>query len=175
MKTLSGIGMLAIMVLAGCASNEVGILCPISGGETITVILTPQGPVLAENEDFKVVAASFAPNIEQKQLIYAFALLAKKGKAPKHVSVEDVSEEKIELLVDDAGPQLDAKQIWLHNAPPKTATDPRLAWLYYEGNSTRVYRFKIVTDDGRQLVMYQASIVPVFIKGAARKILGMAP
>jgi hypothetical protein len=175
MKTLPGIGMLAILVLAGCATGEVGMVCPISGGQTVTIILTAHGPVPAENDDFKVVGAMITPNIEKKQFVYEFGLLAKKGKAPTHVTVEDVSEEKPELLVDDAGPKLDDKQIWKQDTAPKTATDPRLGWLYHEGNSPRIYRFTVITDDGRRLVMYQLTSYPVFIKASLRKILGMAP
>ena len=86
-----------------------------------------------------------------------------------------MSEEKPELLVDDAGPKLDGKQTWKQDTAPKTATDPRLGWLYHEGNSPRIYRFTIVTDDGRRLVMHQLTTYPVFIKVSLRKILGMAP
>jgi len=167
--------MLTLLVLAGCATGEVGLVCPISGGESVTIILTAQGPVPAENDDFKVLAAMVAPNVEKKQFVYSFSLRAKKGKAPKHVTVEDVSEEKPELLVDDAGPKLDDKQTWTQDTAPKTAADPRLGWLYHEGNSPRVYRFTIVTDDGRRLVMHHLSNYPVFIKVSLRKILGMAP
>jgi len=175
MKTLPGIGMLAILVLAGCATGEVGMVCPISGGETVTIILTAQGPVPAENDDFKVVSSMITPNVEQKQFVYSFGLLAKKGGAPQHVTVEDVNEEKIELLLDDAGPKLNAKNIWKQDTPPKTAADPRLGWLYHEGNSCRIYRFTIVTDDGRRLVMHHLTVYPVFMKVRLREILGMAP
>ena len=175
MKTLPGIGLFAILILAGCASGDVGMVCPISGGETVTIVLTPKGPTPAENDDFKVVESVVSPNIAQKQFVYSFSLLAKTGKAPKHVTIDDVSEEKVELLVDDAAPKLDAKQVWKQDTPPRTAADPRLAWLYHEGNSPRVYRITIVTDDGRRLVMYHLSVFPVFIKTGLRKILGMAP
>jgi hypothetical protein len=175
MKTLPGIGLFAIVILAGCASGDVGMVCPISGGETVTIILTAKGPVPAENDDFKVVAAMITPNIEKKQFVYSFGLLAKNGKAPQHVTIEDVSEEKPELLVDDTGTKLDDKQIWKQDTAPKTSADPRLGWLYHEGNSPRIYRFTIVTDDGRRLVMHHLSNYPVFIKVSLRKILGMAP
>jgi hypothetical protein len=175
MKTLPAIGLFAILVLAGCASGDFAMVCPISGGETVTFVLTPRGPKAAENDDFLVVGASIMPNVEKKQFVYSFGLWAKKDKAPKHVTVEDVSEEQIELLVDDAAPKLESKNVWKQDTPPKTAADPRLGWLYHEGNSPRIYRFTIVTDDGRQLVMYQLSIYPVFIKEPLRKLLGMAP
>ena len=175
MKTLFGIGLLALLILAGCATGDFGIVCPISGGETVTFVLTPRGPKSAENDDFLVVGAAIMPDIEHKQFVYSFGLFAKKEKAPKHVTVEDVSEEKIELLVDDAAPKLDAKFVWKQDSPSKNATDPRLGWLYHEGNSPRVYRFTITTDDGRKLVMYQLSSYPVFIKEPLRKMLGMAP
>ncbi|HTZ22284.1 MAG TPA: hypothetical protein VMC06_15480 [Opitutaceae bacterium] len=175
MKTLFGIGMLALLILTGCATGDVGMVCPISGGETVTFVLTSKGPKPAENDDFLVVGAAIIPNVEHKQFVYSFGLWSKKEKAPKHVTVEDVSEEKIELLVDDAAPKLEAKYVWKQDSAPKTATDPRLGWLYHEGNSPRVYRFTITTDDGRQLVMYQLTFYPVFIKEPLRKILGMAP
>jgi hypothetical protein len=174
-KTLLGIGFLAILLLAGCAGGDIGMICPISGGQTVTVILTSQGPVPAENDDFKVLMANMFPNVEKKQLIYTFGLLAKKGKAPRHVSIEDVSEEKAELLLEEAEPKLDDKQTWRRDAAPKTGDDPRLAWLYHEGNSTRIFRFTIVTEDGRRLVMHQATVYPVYVKIGARKILGMTP
>ena len=175
MKTLPGIGILALLILAGCATSDVGMVCPISGGETVTFVLNSKGPVPAENDDFLVVGAAIVPNVEKKQFIYSFGLWAKKEKAPKHVTVEDVSEEKPELLVDDAGPKLDDKQTWKQATEPKTATDPRLGWLYHEGNSPRIYRFTIVTDDGRRLVMHHLVFYPVFLKEPLRKILGMAP
>ncbi len=175
MKTLSGIGLLATLVLAGCASGDFGMVCPISGGETVTFVLTPKGPAPAENDDFKVVESAVSPGVGQKQFLYVFGLLAKNGKAPKHITVEDVSEENVELLVDDAGPKLDANNIWKQSTLPKTAADPRLGWLHHEGNSPRVYRFTIITDDGRRLVMHHLAIYPVFIKMGLRKILGMDP
>jgi hypothetical protein len=175
MKTLPGIGVLALLILAGCATGDVGMVCPISGGETVTFVLTARGPKPAENDDFLVMGAAIMPNMEKKQFVYSFGLWAKKEKAPKHVTVEDVSEAQIELLVDDAAPKLDSKFVWKQDSPSKTGADPRLGWLYHEGNSPRIYRFTIVTDDGRQLVMYQLSIYPVFIKEPLRKLLGMAP
>ena len=77
--------------------------------------------------------------------------------------------------MDDAGPKLDAQHVWKQNTPPRTAAAPRLGWLYHEGNSSRVYRFTIVTDDGRRLVMHHLVIFPMFFKAGIRKILGMAP
>jgi hypothetical protein len=175
MRTIPGIGMLVILALAGCASGEIGMVCPISGGETVTIVLTRNGPLPVENDDFLIMEATILPNIEQKQFIYSLGLLAKKGKAPKHVTVEDVSEEKVDLLLDDAGPKLDARNIWKQDTPPKTAADPRLGWLYHEGNSFRIYRFTIVTDDGRRLVMHHLTVYPMFMKVRLREILGMAP
>lgn len=174
-RTLPCLGIVATLVLAGCASSEVGMVCPIAGGGMLTVYLTPQGPRPAENDDFKVETANFIPNIEQKQLVYTFSLLAKKGKAPQRIQIEDVSDAQAEILLVDAEPKLDAKRVWRGNASPKTAGDRALAWLFYEGNSTRIYRFTIVTADGRPLVMHQAAIHPVFVKEAVRKILGMTP
>jgi len=44
--------------------------------------------------------------------------------------------------------------------------------VLYTRHSVRIYRFTLTAADGKKIVLYQATMVPAFIKGAIRAMYG---
>ncbi len=127
----------------------------ISGGETIELNFAGGGLVPPENADVKIEMAAFEADSPPKTLVYDFSFRAKSGREPRSVMVEDVSGPKPEILVEDDQPALHDR-IWHRQSGPKMNPDPRLDWLNEPDLSFRIFRFTIVTADGRTLIMYYA-------------------
>jgi hypothetical protein len=149
----------AAVLLSGCVLpvqyNTYTRSLIISGGQTIEFTFQGGGLVAPENSDVKIEEAAFKADTPPKLLVYEFAFHSKTGRAPRSVIVEDVSDAKPEILVEDYYPTLKDGR-WYRTSGPKMNPDPRLDWLNDPDLSFRVFRFTIVTDDGRKFVMYYA-------------------
>lgn len=124
-----------------------------------------------ENADVKIEVTGFMVDGKEKQVVYTFGFTEKNHATPRSVKVEDVTGPTAEVLVDAAAPQLDPQGYWKGDAKPLNKGDPGLAWLDASGDTIKVFRFTIVTADGRELVMYQASVWSGGSKPVVRQVL----
>jgi hypothetical protein len=129
---------------------------PISGGQTIELDFAGGGVVAPENSDVKLERAVYKADAPPKTLVFEFGFLSKTGRVPRSVMVEDVSGPKAEILVEDDHPELRQGKHWYRMSGPKMNPDPRLDWLNEPDLTFRVFRFTIVTDDGRTIILYYA-------------------
>jgi hypothetical protein len=170
-----------IVLFAGCENQQYGTFTrdvDIAGGETLKVAFEYGAPIPAENDDLKVIFASLKPL--GPDLFQLFSLQVKNGRLPQSVTVEDVAGDAPELFVEDRHPQFfvdkakpNAKtNLWTWISPSLVKQGWRPAWLNEPDDSFRVYRFTVVTGDGRTLVLYQTTRYPFFIKQLIIKTLG---
>jgi hypothetical protein len=168
-------------LIAGCEMQQYGTFTrdvDIAGGETLKVSFEYGMPVPAQNDDARVVIASLKP--ANGGLYQLFSFLEKKGRLPRRVTVEDVAGETAELFVDDLHPKFlvdprapDKKTYtWSWISPSLESIGWKPAWLHEPDESVRMYRFTIVADDGRTIVLYQATRYPAVVKEAILKTLG---
>jgi hypothetical protein len=169
--------------MAGCAMPQYGIYTrevDAVGGETVRVEFNRAGPVMAENDDVRIIIASIVPF--DGHLIQLFRFAEKRGKLPRSVKVEDVTAEAPEVFVDEKNPKFfinpkksDIKNIWEWRSAPLDKIGWKAIWLYDPDETLRIYRFTIVTSDGRKLVMNQVTPYPAFVKTRLLKELPDAP
>lgn len=161
----------------GCASGGAyEYVKIISTGEKLRLPLEKGGPAPAKQGTISVLYAGFIPGPDpaNKGLLYRFVLEEKNGVAFRSVRVDDVSDESAVLLVEDDQPKLDpTKQQWVGTSRVFKGDEPSLVWLTYVDDSMRVYRFTIVTGDGRTVVMYQGQMAPGWLKPRLRPLIGM--
>ena len=165
----------ATLLLGGCfipSSNTFTRNFTISGGGTVTLSFTPGGLIPDENADVKLLPVSIDLKKEFKAIDYHFSFTEKEGRGLRSVVVEDVSDPKAEILVEDGQPSLQGKD-WHGVSGPKLPDDPRLAWLNDPDDTFRIFRYTIVTADGRQIVMYNAAGYLPFAKTYLKKQLGL--
>lgn len=160
-----------VAVLGGCATSPTVQTFTIAGGQTIELPIARGGALPTENSDVKIEVTGFMLDGQAKEITYAFGFTEKKRETPRSVKVEDVTGSTAELLVEDKSPRLDAKGYWKGSARPRKKGDAGLSWLNEAGDTTKVFRFTIVTSDGRQLVMHQASVWSGTSKPMLRQVL----
>ena len=163
----------ALGLLAGCATGTISIKMPISGGDIVPLELGKGGFVHAENDDFKIEKALIVLDGKTKQGTFSAEFLAKTGRTPQSVEVVDVSDDTPKPFTTDTHPTLNKDQKWTWQSDPFTPDPANAKWLFEIENSVRVYRFTIVTSDGRRLVMYEGASYPAFIKTYIRKQMGL--
>ena len=129
--------------------------------------------VPAENDDFKIETAQFEVAGKGKPGVYLFKFWSKKGLAPRSVKVEDVSDDTAVTWADDPAPKLAANGRWQWTSAPVPADRANLRWIFEIESCIRIYRFTIVTADGRTVQMYEPCSYPDFIKTYFRQQLGL--
>jgi len=160
--------------LTGCASQGPIVKLRISGGEKIMAEF-PKGSVKEEENDaMKVAAAYFVVQPQFKKGSHCVAVEFGKNITPRSVKVEEVTENKAQLLIDDKSPKLTA-QIWRCVCAPLGPDDPTLQWLNDLDDTFRVYRITVVLTDGRQIVQHHAMAYSAFRKAQLRKEFGIDP
>ena len=107
-----------------------------------------------------------------KKFAYHFAFTDTRKRALRQVRVEDVSDEKATLLLDQANPTLSARGQWIGDPEPLVPTDPRLTWLATVSDSVRVARFTLTFADGQTLTLLQGTLYPAGLKSAIRHAFG---
>ena len=162
---LAGLGL-----LAGCATGSYSINMPISGGQTVPLELTTTGMLHGENDDFRIDAAVYQFDPKVKNGTYLFAFLVKKRGAPRSVKVDDVTDDEPKNLY-----QTDQIKVqdghWKQRTESFVPDQQNLKWIFEIENSIRVYRFTIVTADGRTDVLYEGCNYMGFVKELIRKSL----
>jgi hypothetical protein len=158
----------------GTFTREVDIV----GGQTLTVAFWHGQPVQVEDDDVKIIIAGLRP--VGRDLFQLFSFQVKKGQLPRRVTIEDVAGDTRELFVDDLHPKFhvnpkkpdEKTNVWSWVSPPLSYRNWKPQWIHEPDDSVRVYRFTIVTADGRKLVEDQAVQYPFVIKQLIVRTLG---
>ena len=166
------IAFIGLAALAGCRVGPTTYKIPISGGQMASVVFDHDAVVPAENEDFKIELAQYEVDPKTKLGTYRFGFLAKKGTPPRSVKVDDVTDDDALTWIEDATPQLKNRH-WRWVSQPVPPDRAHLHWLFELESCIRVYRFTLVTADGRTLEMYEACSYPDYIKTYFRQQLGL--
>jgi hypothetical protein len=166
-----------LALLSGCVAPGMGgvsMTPTIAGGQKVRIDFDNHGSIVdGEDEDVRIVSGLLVPHLKEKNFTYLFSFQAKHGhvQAPRSVQVDDVTDDVALSLVDDQHPALNKTGIWTTSIGP---VDPdKVPWLLEIENSVRIFRFTIVTADGRTLVLYQAASYPAAIKKYFREQLGI--
>ena len=165
---------LAAAVLAGCASGQYTYVTTIGTGERLEFPLERGLPAMVKKGPFEVVHVGLMPSPDpsKKQTVFLFSFSDQNGVPPRSVVVEDVTDREPILLFEDAEPKLQNNQ-WRGISRPYDGDDPALHWLGQLGDTMRVFRFKITTADGREVILHQAWSAPGWMKAAMRRTLGL--
>jgi len=174
MSTRTLLPALMLLFLSGCTTQAPIARVRISGGERITIDLKQGGVVGAENNAIKVRIGGLVANAKDKQATFVFALEFKAGDAPRSIKIEDVTDEKAQVFVEDLAPKL-VDRIWNWGSAPMAADADVLKWVREIDDSFRVCRFTVILADGRRLCQYQSSFYSAFNKARLRKQLGGEP
>ncbi len=161
------------LLLAGCIGESThSYTTTIAGGEEVRVPLGDRsGPMLVSQGDIAIDVARFTFDPTDKTVFHLFAFTDKSGRPPRHVKVEDVTESEPVVLVDDAQPKLE-KTLWRAVSEKMGVGDPRLKWVMTVDNAIMIYRFTIVTADGKTVKLYQGAACPAIAKFAIRRAFG---
>lgn len=157
-------------ILAGCATT---MLVPIADNEQAPIVFGNKGAENASGGGVTIERAGLEPNAAAKAVNYVFDLTVSDNRAPRSVIVEDVtSDNEKEVLAEDTRPFV-TKGRWHFVTPSRTAAESDLAWILTIEAGMRIYRFTVVTADGRKLVLYEPSEYSGQIKSQIRKTLGL--
>lgn len=155
----TGIIVAAAIALVGCATSSTQMRTfHIAGGQQIELPMDGDAAKSVENADVRIDVTGYFYDGAKKEIIYTFGFTEKNGQHPREVIVEDVTGTTSEVLVSDLSPQLSNEGYWKGNAAPRRRGDSGLSWLGERGDTAKVFRFRIITGDGRELIMHQASI-----------------
>ena len=165
----------AVAMLAGCASGEYTYMKTTAYGERLSFPLERGQPKWASKDGISIWAAGLLPSgdTEKQEVFYAFGFADESGVAPTKVRIEDVSDEKPILVLEDNEPKLDEAKRWRNVPRMLKAGAPEIHWTTYVGDTFRVFRFEITKPDGRKVVLHQAISVPAWMKASMRKALGV--
>lgn len=166
---------LLLLPLAGCAvpmTSSNTYLVPVANGETMEMSIKNGGLTLAEQDGVHILQVALNPTADKKHIIYTFELSVKNGMVPTHILVEDMTETPVRVAADDAAPKLVANH-WKLNTPELDPKDPLFEWLIQLDDSIRVYRFTVTLADGRQIILKQPQMFPVYMKQLIRAMLGI--
>jgi hypothetical protein len=170
------IGLVVLLLpLAACSvpmTSSNTYLVPIANGETMEISIKNGGLVLAEQDGIHILQVALNPSSNKKDVVYTFEFSAKNGLVPTHVLIEDLTETPIKVVADDPAPKLKDGH-WKLDTPVLDPKDPTFEWLVQLDDTIRVYRFTITLADGRQVVLRQPQMFPVFMKQLIRVMTGI--
>jgi hypothetical protein len=158
-------------LLAGCATGDVSLVVPVSGGGKFPVPIARGLARPTEIDGFTLKAPLFTLSDEKTRLVYLFEFSDPKGRALQSVRVEDISDAKPLLLLEEAMPTSN-QGLWRGVSRPVSPGEEGLKWIYSIDNTVRVFRFTIVTADGRSVVANQGALFPNVFKIPARQAFG---
>jgi len=163
---------LSLLFLGACATApDMVKIVTISGGQEVRLPFARGNPTMTETDDFRITLTQFMPAGDGK-LLYLFAFHQLTPHPLKRVVVEDVTDDKAVVLVDDSAPKSDAKGVWANGSKAFALSDEEMAWLSFESLSVRVYRFNIETTDGLKVSLLQhTGFIQPFLKENMRRAL----
>lgn len=160
-----------LLLCAGCQTGDVMMKVPISDGGEITVPLTGGGPKPGEADGYKVALSALEPGKENREAFYKFGLVCSHEPALRRIRVEDISDEKPALLIDDRDPKFTNRR-WVQQSEVIAANDPRFQWIFQITMSMRVYKFTLTRADGTEVSFNQVTVYPPYVKAMVRNKWG---
>jgi len=164
---------LALLVLgfAGC-TTEINYSTATADGQRVTFRMLNGVPDHGNEDGIQTDTPKIEPNFTDHKLRYVVRLFDRSGQPGlRSVRVEDVTEGKPMLLIEDNTPQL-KNQEWRGTSPFFEAEDEPLKWIGYLDQTFCVYRFTIVRADGRTIVLHEGMMVSPYSKTMLRHALG---
>jgi hypothetical protein len=163
-------------ILAGCdtpfAVSNTTILVPIAGGQKVEVTYGKNGPEMARKDGVQMEAASMDLSADKKHLVYLFKIAFKNGVVPQRLTIEDLTDDPAQTVVEDGAPSLKDGH-WVAVRVDRGPNDPTLAWIKTVDDSMRIYRTTVTLADGSQVVLDQPVSYPAYLKAAIRKAVGL--
>lgn len=158
---------------AGC-STEITYTTKISDGQkvTFTMINGVANHGSAEGIESSVPKLDPGPDKKDHKVIYHAAILDHTGAGIRSIKVEDVSDEKAYVLIEDDHPVLKDNKFWFGASSLYGLDDDAMKWLGYIDQSFKVYRYTITRPDGHTVVLYEGIMIPPYIKQVIRASLG---
>ena len=99
------------------------------------------------------VLAVAPPQLPTNVIQYAFALKWKDAHLPASIKVEDVTDARPVVLVEDPNP---TSSDWEGMSAVFSLNDPNLVWVQSTEDAVRIYCFTVVTSSGEHIQLYQA-------------------
>lgn len=161
----------ALLLLGGCATGGIAMQTTVHGGERVKVSFQKGSPEMQSEDGVQINEATFSMTPDKK-VQHVFSFTDARKRPLTRVQVEDVSDEALIPLVDDAAPKLSAAGQWRVEVAPAEWKDPRITWLATVSNTLRVYRFTLTFADGRRLVIHQGAYFPAPMKVLVRQAMG---
>jgi len=166
---------LLFAAMAGCAvpmTSSNTYMVPLANGENMEMSIKNGGLAMVDKDGIGITQVALDPSADKKHVVYTFGVAAKSGLLVKHILVEDMTDDPIRVVEDDPAPKLvDGK--WKKSTEFLDATDPVFIWLVQLDDSIRVYRFTVTLADGKQIVLKQPAMFPVYMKQLIRLMLGI--
>ncbi len=163
MPYLKLLSVLFFLVLTGCVSPGPELRVTLADGRQLIVSMKDGRVVGEENKYVKVSGARFMYNAELKNGTHVFVLEFTAGSIPASIKIEDFSDTKVDLMVQDLKPELKG-QLWNHTCPPVSLNDPSMIWMHDIDDGFRIYRVVVVLQDGTEVKLHHVAIYPSFAK-----------
>ena len=131
----------------------------ISGGEIVYLPVTDSGPIPSEDEVAKIEVAGYliGPGKGENKrayLTWTFSVSFKQKKDLVSVRVEDVTDDKPILLVEDKLPIIN-NDIWKGKHKPLLINEDSLPWIYDKKTTIKVFKFTLTFKDNSTNIIYQ--------------------
>lgn len=156
--------LLSLLALTACVAPAPQARIKITGGEKVVVNLRDGTVEGSESKLVKVGIARLMMNVQNKNGIYDFGLIFSAGAVPTDIKIEDVTDEKSVVLMQDDKPVLDPQHRWRKTSDPVDVEIESMKWLHDIDDSFRVYRFVITFQDGQKLTLHHAAIYLAYFK-----------
>ncbi len=172
----SRLAMIALVAsLAGCAvpmtsSNTYEV--PLANGEKMQMSVVNGGIGKLSAGGIHIVQNELNPMADKKHVAFVFEIAVKEGLVPKHITIEDMTEDPVRVLVDDPAPRL-ANGHWKFTTPALDPKQPGTEWIIQLDDTIRVFRFTVTLGDGSQVVLKQPAMYPIVLKSIIRKMADM--
>ena len=145
-----------LLFASRAAAGEVSIR--ISNGETVRLAKTADTFDRAENDRVRVATSGLFDDRERGRIFmrWLFTIQFKQPVIVRNVKIEDVTDSKPVLLIENDAPSVTAG-LWTGrgNAIPFDAK--YLPWFFQRGDSTRVFRIVSREKSGRSYELYQGA------------------
>jgi len=147
----------AFLLFTSCAAaTEVSIR--ISNGKTVTLVKTGDVFDRAENERARVTTSGLFDDRERGRIFmrWVFSIHFKQPTMVRNVRVEDVSDKKAVLLIEDDSPNVTA-DLWTGRGSAIPFDAKYLPWFFQRGDSSRVFSIVIRERSSKSYELYQGA------------------
>jgi hypothetical protein len=167
------IWLVILLSFVGCAHREVTEQIAVAGRGSVTFKRVGNEFVKAENDRFAIVEAGLTTyRTEGKNFVrWRFTIRPRPETQLAAVEVEDVSNRRPALLINDQHPQIEELQ-WMGQSQLIRATPTLVPWLFSPDESTQVFRITVTEPDGKRSSVYQATRYNADAKKKFRILMG---